>query len=64
MARDGGKLLRQPSALEKVLERLSIVDGHPLGCPCPACTRAGNAYKARADALRRELAELELEGAA
>jgi len=57
--RDGGKLLRQPSALDKVLERLSIVDGHPLGCPCPRCTRSGNAYKARAEAVGDERAELE-----
>lgn len=43
--RDAGKPPRLPSALEKVLERLSIVDGHRLGCCCPACTREGDARK-------------------
>jgi hypothetical protein len=57
---DGGKL-RVPTALDKVLERLSIVDGHPLGCPCPRCVRMGDAYKQRAEAVSAERAELELE---
>lgn len=43
--RDVGKLPRLPSALEKVLERLSIVDAHTLACSCPACTRQGDARK-------------------
>ncbi len=43
--RDVGKLPRLPSVLEKVLERLSIVDGHKLACSCPACTREGDARK-------------------
>jgi hypothetical protein len=29
-----------------VLRRLSIVDGHRLGCGCPACVREGDARKA------------------
>lgn len=52
-----GKLAQQPSALGKVLERLSIVDGHPLGCRCERC----NAYERRAEAVSKERAELELE---
>jgi len=28
-----------------VLRRLSIVDGHRLGCGCPACVREGDARK-------------------
>lgn len=43
--RDAGKLQRLPSALEMVLRRLSIVDGHALVCSCPACTREGEARK-------------------
>jgi hypothetical protein len=40
-----GRPPRLPSALEKVLERLSILDAHALGCSCPACTREGDARK-------------------
>jgi len=43
--RDVGRLQPLPSALEMVLRRLSIVDAHALGCPCPACTRQGDARK-------------------
>jgi hypothetical protein len=63
MAHDEGKLQRLPSALDKVLERLSIVDGHPLGCPCPACTRAGNALELGSDCSAVEL-EQQFGGAA
>lgn len=61
---NGGKLQRCPSALEMVLRRLSIVDGHALGCQCPRCTRSGdvaNPYSARAEVVRAELVELEHE---
>ncbi len=44
MHSDAGKL-PLPSALEMVLRRLSIVDGHRLGCGCPACVREGDARK-------------------
>jgi len=44
MAHDAGKP-RLPSALDMVLRRLSIVDGHRLGCGCPACVREGDARK-------------------
>ncbi len=46
MAHGNGKLARLPSALEVVLQRLSIVDAHqPKQCTCPACTREGDARK-------------------
>lgn len=44
MANDAGKP-PLPSALEMVLRRLSIVDGHRLACSCPACIREGDARK-------------------
>jgi hypothetical protein len=45
MARiDDGKQ-RVPTALEVLLARLSIVDAHPRDCPCPACTREGDARR-------------------
>jgi hypothetical protein len=44
MKHDAGKP-PLPSALEMVLRRLSIVDGHALGCSCPACVREGDARK-------------------